>query len=136
MATPPPPFATERLILCEGIEDAVFIRALIKHYGLAFDVRPNQDVGGISGIGGFATTLARLVVEANFSSIKHIVLVADADVHHGDNFAKICRQIEAANADPNVSGRFGIPSQAYQRSGGYPPITVIMLPAPPAKWDT
>jgi hypothetical protein len=124
------PFQTRRLILCEGIEDAAFLRALIRNRSLgAFDVRAVEDVGGSSGIGGFAKALTATVTQTGFPNIRSLVLAADSDQQHGKAFSGICAQIAKANRDQNVSGLFSIPNTSYRISGGNPRVIILLLPA-------
>lgn len=123
------PFATDRLILCEGIEDAAFLRALILHRALGpFDVRTVEDVCGASGIGAFGRALCACVIQTGFTRVRSLALVADSDEHHGKAFSGLCAQIQRANTNPNVNGLFGIPPNASVASGGHPRITIILNP--------
>jgi hypothetical protein len=134
MVTHGGPFTTQRLILCEGIEDAAFLRQLINVRALgSFDVRPVEDIGGISGATGFASALTSSVPWRGFDKIRHIVLVADADTHYNKTFQDICSQIADANQDQNVSGKFVVPTAPYSASGGHPRLTIMLLPAAQTK---
>jgi len=126
----PDELKTERLLLCEGIDDAAFLRALINHRALGgFDVVPVRDAGGIAGVTGFRPALIGIISVTGFAGIKHVGLVADGDTHYNVTLSTVRRQIEAANGDPDVAGRYGVPAQAYQQANGNPRTTILMLPA-------
>jgi hypothetical protein len=113
------PLTTRRLVLCEGIDDAEFLRAFISARALgAFDIRPARDVGSVSGITGFHHALIGAVSLRNFSNIDHVALVADCDTHYGNTLKSVCLQIEKANVDETVAGRYGVPDAAYKAVGG------------------
>ena len=120
--------------MCEGVEDASFLRELIGRCNLGhFDVRPARDIGGIGGISGFREGLTTAVGHSGFRRISRMALVADCDTHHRETMRSICEQISEANQQRNVAGRFAIPHRAYEATGGHPRLTVILLPGPNAR---
>lgn len=124
------PFNGHNLLLCEGIEDEAFLRALIADRNLgAFDVRPVINLCGIGGKDAFFKALVNAATITGFKNIKKIGIIADADDHYNDSFKMICRQINNSNTDPNVNGRFQVPTDSYLLSGGYPRIMIILFPA-------
>lgn len=67
----PEALKNERLILCEGVEDAQFLRALRDAGRIgAYDIKPVADAGGISGISGFRLALEGLVSVTGFDKVK------------------------------------------------------------------
>lgn len=123
------PFTMNRLLLCEGTEDAGFLRALIAHRGLgAIDVRPVVDLGKIGGTSGFSPALIASVVLRDFRKVNSLGLVIDCDQHHRTSFDTLCEQIRIANQNPDVGGRFEIPAAPLIPTGGHPRLTVIMMP--------
>ncbi|MFA5957306.1 DUF3226 domain-containing protein [Hyphomicrobium sp.] len=124
------PLTTQRLLLCEGVEDAQFFRALIRIRNLgAFDVRWVKDVGGTAGISGFKDALIGSVALSNFRKIKHVCLIADCDNHYGEAFKNIKKQIVEANSDQTVEARFPVPDAPYKLANGSPLLTVLMVPS-------
>jgi hypothetical protein len=126
----PEPLKTKRLLLCEGVDDAQLLRALIAARNLgAYDVRWVKDVGGAPGNSGFKEALITVVALTNFRAIRHVCLIADCDDHYGDSFNKLAQQIVNANAHPDVGGRYYVPPKPYTTVGGMPLVTVAMIPA-------
>ena len=124
------PLKTKRLLVCEGVEDAQLLRALIAERKLgAFDVRWVQDLGGTPGNSGFRDALTGVVSLTNFRNIKHVCLISDCDDHYGKSFANVCKQIVDANADTTVAARFYVPTLPYSTVGGSPKVSVAMIPA-------
>lgn len=123
------PFHGKRLIFCEGVEDAGFLRNLRNERELGeFDIRVVQDFGGVSGNTGFSTAIKNSVTVPGFASFQHLVLVADCDEHQGKSFKSLCSQLRDANKDINVGGRFSIPKGPGIASSGYPRVTILLLP--------
>ena len=119
-----------RLILCEGVEDAVFLREL-RNNGRITDcnIVVVKDLGGVSGVTGFGKALAIAVQLANFDAIvRHIILVADRDDGGGKTFANLCKQIDKANKTQNVSYRYPVPAKPFVRKGGRPSMTIVLMP--------
>ncbi len=128
------PFKSNRLILCEGIEDAAFLRELIRRRRLnPFDVRPVKDVGDVAGISGFADALVASITVTGFRQINRLILIADSNSHWRTSFWKLREQIEQANAHPDVFGRFEIPSNPFEMSGGHPRLIILLNPRPTSK---
>jgi hypothetical protein len=120
----------KRLLLCEGIDDAEFLRALIKKRQLGgYDVIPVRDLGGVPGNSGFRLALIAVISVTNFGNVDHVGLVSDGDTHYGATFGAIKRQIETANQHASVAHRFGVPAAPYQVGGGKTRVTVLLLPA-------
>jgi hypothetical protein len=124
-----PSLNSHRLVLCEGIEDAAFMRQLVRDRGLgSFNVRPVEDIGEVSGITGFSPALAVAPQISGFKKVQFVILLADSDQHPGQTFTQLCQQVTAANADPNVSGLFGVPTAINTYGGGFPRIKVVLMP--------
>lgn len=123
-------FNTTTLLLCEGIEDRSFLRALIGGRNLGpFDVKTASDICGDAGKGAFSKALEYAVPITGFGNIERIGIIADADNHYRKTFNDICDQIKKANENSNVAGRFSIPAAPYQLSGGKPRIMIVLFPA-------
>ncbi|HVS25785.1 MAG TPA: DUF3226 domain-containing protein [Burkholderiales bacterium] len=128
------PFQSHRLVLCEGIEDAAFLRELCNKRNLgSFDIRPVEDIGGIKGVTGFQSALCVAVQDREFKRVTRLILIADSDEPHQNTFAKICAQITRANQDTNVNGIFAVPQNPYELTGGHPRISILLFPAPNSK---
>lgn len=125
----------DRLILCEGIEDAAFLRAFKEAGRLSSQtmIKAVQDEGGKSGITGFCSALQVVVTRRWFTTIRSVILLADSDTHPGANFTKIKNQIQKANLDPNTRGRFPLPSHANQKAHGTPSLAIVLFPSPSSK---
>ena len=128
------PFKTNRLAICEGVEDAAFVRALIKRRTLgAFDVRATEDLGNAPGITGFKDAIISSVAVRGFRNINRIVLIADSDQHWRYTFRKVRNQVTDANRDTDVAGRFSFPTEPFTLSGGNPRLMIYLMPGPSSK---
>jgi hypothetical protein len=108
-----------RLIFCEGYEDELFLRLLLKEFGLVgFDVIAAE---GNSLIGekmlGYQTTHS-----TNWERAKTVLIVADNDDDPANAFKLICRQID------NVFGPNSAPAAPKIVGNTQPPCAVLMLP--------
>lgn len=110
----------ERLILCEGLGDLRFLKALLNHYGMSddFTVRfpdhKNDPTGGIDKVGRWIAL--RLTTSPSFrEKVKLIVIMMDNDEHPKESFARISRSLEVADLpapllENELSSRAGCPS--------------------------
>jgi hypothetical protein len=132
MAKYPPrsSITAEKLLVCEGVTDEAFFRALIAARKLqTFCIRTTADSGGAGGNSGFAHFLTGLPTWPNFYQLQHIVIVADNDDDPTRSFDRVRAQVAQAQpaAIPRVS--YGVPAQPQQSAPGTPAaVTVLMLP--------
>lgn len=115
------------IVITEGPADDVFMRQLKKANALNFEIRDATKPESY-GNTGFELRLRGLKLEIDKTSAADyaaVVIVADNDEDPHASFASIKKQIEDAEG-------YNAPDAPYQLSarGGYPPIAVIMIPAP------
>ena len=132
-------------ILPEGRADSVFLKKLLEFRKLQqfFEIRkpagidipneincprcgnafqPNKEP---AGTGGFAVRLKsiKFLQDSKGIRFKHIVIVADSDLNHADEFENVQNKIREA-------GGYNVPDRPYVLSAPttYPSIAVAMLP--------
>jgi|SRR5579875_154703 len=90
-------FSNKRIIICEGEEDAAFIRALIKINNLApFDISPIRDIGNVGGNTGFKNAILAADAINGFEKVTDVVIVADNDDDPATSFKSVIEQIRNA----------------------------------------
>jgi len=114
-----------RLILCEGLADASFIRNLIKERNLPpFDIHcPAEPYTTTGGVNGFKEMLEAFSLFQGFRTLKGILILSDNDDNPANAFCSVSKQISSAEG-------YKAPSQplAVVRTDSVPPLVVVMLP--------
>jgi hypothetical protein len=118
-------FHWSRLILCEGIDDDAFLKALLIERKLPkchiVYTRTDRKRSGGNTKFGLKLKALRASSERNFDVIKKIMIVSDNDKNHTTSFQAICNQI-------NEHGFGPAPTAELEPSVAPVPITIAMLP--------
>jgi hypothetical protein len=118
-------FNTNKLILCEGSSDKAFFNELIRVRNVPdiqvhFPLGADEKTGGIDKFGRF---LNAIIAEPTFNTLSSILIVADNDSNHANNFLRVINQIRDAG--------YGVPNNELQffiSPNSLPSIAVMMLP--------
>ncbi len=114
-----------RLLICEGYEDKQFFKSLVQdrpfpEFKVIDTSAPSDRSGGISkfkrALNGF-----KLSHTIRFSSLRHLVIVADNDEDPDGNFRAVKQQVEAV-----FPGRS--PQAPWTKTGNNPTISILMVP--------
>jgi hypothetical protein len=125
-------FANLRLILAEGNEDAAFIRALLRGRKNmpAFDISPNIDLAEVGGSSGFGEAIVACEAITGFGNVTDVVILADNDDTPASSFANVCRQLEKARRNGDLSRNWGSVKRPVEKAAGNPSVSVWMWPSP------
>jgi hypothetical protein len=111
------------LILCEGVEDKSFLRALCITNGA-----PYYWIEEADGRDKFRLVLSRIYLEKtdNWQNLRDVVLIADNDDDPDGNFRNICKQVEEFTQGT-------APTRPQLRTGSSPSYSIFMIPKPGVK---
>lgn len=128
---------SSRMIVCEGVSDAAFVRPLLIARQLdGYEVRYTGEASpsGTSGIDMFRAFFEALPAIEGFYDLKHIVVVGDCDEDPNAHRNYIRQQIGDAVLDAIPPATLAVPAAAnvpnnHQPSPGSPAVHLFMLPA-------
>lgn len=121
-------FSFSKVILVEGVEDAAFLRKLAKYKGLNFDIRVNEDIGGIAGIAGFRKSFGACEVIRGFTNVSDVILVGDNDNDAIKSFNEIKAQLDDAKKSDELDRKWATPQQVAIKEEGDPNVAIWMWP--------
>lgn len=114
-----------RLILCEGKQDASFLKHLIEKRNLPqFDIfHPSKPHTETVGRNGFKEMLEALSAAFGFSSLKGMIIFSDNDDNPQGSFRETSRIISSAEG-------YNAPNTPLEvvKTLGMPPLVVVTLP--------
>ena len=113
-----------RHILCEGLSDAYFLRALIEDRGLpeySFGW-PTQETNKAAGVAGYFHYLNGFLPRSGTALVTRLLVVADNDDDHGAQFSLVQSQmVKAGLPDPVAPGEVKVSGARH--------VSVFMFPA-------
>jgi hypothetical protein len=118
------PIDRPRILLCEGLGDAQFLKHLIeeRQIGDFYITYPNQiNSTDPAGRDGFTRRLRALKLVRGYEAVTDLVVVSDNDDDPKAKFQRVCELIEAAKG-------FQVPTEPAQMTRGTPRVGVFMLP--------
>lgn len=115
IAQSPQPITYKKVLLVEGHDAFQFFKALLRHLNLLSEIEI-RNYGGVNDLNYLET----LKITSGFENVASLAIIRDAERNATSAFNSVCNLLRQAD--------FDIPSGPITPTGGFPEISVFILP--------